>query len=182
MKTNNYTLIVILCISLLLTSCLSVEKLYLSIDLNKKIGEIKYFNIVSDSEDKEEIEADFKELIENNYLGDGIQGGLPSIKITSKKLYGEKGHLNGKVRFTFVHLKDALNDFDIEIDANGNYFYELDNGLEYTNGTYYEQDLKKQVKWDKNTETIELYFRIMDSDDTEVVSLLPYWLEWKKNN
>jgi hypothetical protein len=184
MKTYIYHSILTVSVLLFLSGCLNIEKVSLFVDMENKTGEIKYLNIGSGSSAKEEIDSDFITLIEQDYLGNGIQEGFESIKITSKELYERNGHLNGKVTFSFAEVKGMLEDFEMKIDPGGNYIYELSENFEYLsgNGEYLEKEFIRQLKWNKDVKKIEYTLRFTDWDDQRVTSLLSRWQDWEEKN
>jgi pSer/pThr/pTyr-binding forkhead associated (FHA) protein len=172
--------------SLSLAGCLEYEEEYLFIDIPKKVGEVRYSNIVSDSKDEKTIKGDFQDLIDMVYIDkyENSKEGAEqkTIQIISRELYGIGPRLDGTVNFSFKDLKAALNEFNIRIDKNEDYIYEMGDDEVYRggNGTYSEHDSIKAVKWKKQSKTIELEKRTASFAKTKTTSLLSYWLDWKK--
>jgi hypothetical protein len=185
MKIHNKIFFWAVCLSFFLTGCLSYEEEYLFIDISKNIGEVRYSNIVSDSKDEEAIKGDFKDLIDmvynDKYANSKEGAGQKTIQVVSRELYGIGSRLDGTVNFSFSDLKAALNEFNIKIDRNDDYIYEMGTDEVYRggNGTYSEHNSIKAVIWDKQSKTIELEKRTASFAQTKTTSLLSYWLDWK---
>ena len=186
MKIHSKILFLAVCLSLFLTGCLSYEEEYLLIDISNNVGEVRYSNIVSDSKDEEAIKGDFQDLIDMVYnykYADSKEGAeQKTIQIISGELYGIGTRLDGTVNFSFKDLKAALNEFNIKIDKNEDYIYDMGADEVYRggNGTYSEQNSIKAVIWDKQSKTIELEKRTASFAQTKITSRLSYWLDWKK--
>ena len=185
MKILNKILFIAFFLPMVSIGCLGYEKEYLLIDISKQWGEVRYSNIVSDSKGEEDIKGDFQDLIDmvyNDKYADSEEAGQKTIQIISRELYGIGSRLDGTVKFSFKELKAALNEFNIKIDTNKNYIYELGADEVYRggNGTYSEHNSTKEVRWDKQSTTIELEIRHAFFDQTKATSLLSYWLDWKK--
>lgn len=184
MKILNKILFIAFFLPLVSIGCLGYEKEYLLIDISKQWGEVRYSNIVSDSKGEENIKGDFQDLIDmvyNDQYANSKEGAeQKTIQIISRELYGIGPQLNGTVNFSFKDLEAALNEFNIKIDKNEDYRYEMGDDEVYRggNGTYSEHNSTKEVRWDKQSKTIELEIRHASYDRTETTSLLSYWLDW----
>ena len=187
MKIHNKIFFFAVCLSLFLTGCLSYEEEYLFIDISNNVGEVRYSNIVSDSKNEEAIKEDFQDLVDmvyNDRCANSKDGGeQETIQIISRELYGIGPQLEGIVNFSFKDLKAVLNEFNIKIDKNGNYIYEMGAYEVYSggNGTYCDHDSAKAVIWDRQIKTIELEKRTASFAQTKTTSLLSFWLDWKKH-
>lgn len=185
MTIRNKILFLAVCLSLFLTGCLSYEGEYLFIDISNNLGEVRYSNIVSDSKDEAAIQGDFQDLIDivyNDKYSNSKKGAeQKTIQIISRDLYGIGSRLDGIVNFSFKDLKEALNEFNIKIDKNGDYIYEMGADEVYLsgNGTYSEHNSIKAVIWNKQSKTIKLEKRTASFAETKTTSLLSYWLDWK---
>jgi hypothetical protein len=174
------------CLSFFLTGCLSYEEEYIFIDISNNVGKVRYSNIVSDSKDEEAIKGDFQDLIDmvyNDKYANSKEGDeQKTIQIISRELYGIGTRLDGTVNFSFKDLKAALNEFNIKIDKNKDYIYEMGADEVYRggNGMYREHNSTKAVRWDKQSKTIELEKRTASFAKTKNTGLLSYWLDWKK--
>ena len=184
MKIFNKIIFLAVCLPLFLIGCLGYEKEYLFIDISKKVGEVSYFNIVSDSAGEQDIREDFQDLMNMVYSDEHLkeESGQETVQIISRELYGIGTRLDGTVQFSFKDLKAALNAFNIKIDNNENYIYELEADETYMrgNGTYSEHNSTKVVRWDKQSKTIELEIRSASFEQIKTTSLLSDWLDWKK--
>ncbi len=161
--------------------CLNSGGASIVVDLNSKTGEMKYFNIVSDSKDEKEIKSDFQTLLDMVFKEEDPKP--EEIKMTSKKLYRNNDQLDGIIIFSFNDPEKALKELNFGTDENGNYILKLGNDIYVrSNGTYIEKDSEKFVKWNKDITKIELETKTDMTGWQNSVSLLSYWLEWEKNN
>ena len=184
MKTHNKICFLAACLAVILTGCLYYEEHYLFIDISNKFGEVRCSNIVSDEEQEDRIEQDFQDLIEMVYSDEYVEDVTEQnkIQIISRALYGIGPRLVGTMQFSFKDLSSGLSEFNITMDDNKNYIYELGADEIYIggNGTYSEHNSKTAVRWDKQSKTIELEIRSAAFHKTQTTSLLSYWLDWKK--
>jgi hypothetical protein len=183
MKTYNKVCFLTVCLALILTGCLGYEEEYIFIDISSKEGEVRYSNIVSDAAFEDKTEQDFQDLIDMVYNDKYAEANEQKpIQIIARALYGIGTRLDGIMKFSFKDLAGGLSEFDIMIDDNGNYIYELSADEVYKggNGTYSEHNSTKAVTWDEQSKTIELEIRSTAFHKTKTTSLLSYWLEWKK--
>ena len=171
------------CLALVLTGCLGYEEEYLFIDIPNQVGEVIYFNIVSDAECEDKIQQDFQDLIDMAYNDTcEASNGQKTIRSVSRALYGIGSQLDGMMTFSFKDLAGGLGEFEITIDDNGSYVCKLGADEVYIggNGTYSEHDSIKTVTWNKKSTTIELKTRSAVFYKTKTTSMLSYWLDWKK--
>jgi hypothetical protein len=171
------------CIVLLLGGCLDAEKFFLSLDLKDSTAEIEYSNIVSNSKEEDKIKDDFTDLIKMAY-GDRENREAKPGKIVSARLYEAEGHLDGIARYSFKNNSGMLKEYGIERNERGDFIFDLTKeNLEYTggNGAYIEKGDKRFIRWDGKSASLEMKLKnkVFDAKNK---SLLPYWLEWKKNN
>ena len=163
-----------------LSSCLDCERVSLSIDLVRKVGEVNYFNIVSNSKDEKTIKEDFRELIKKVYF-DEYSTSDPD-RITSKRLYRDNKQLNATVRFSFIYLDKVLKEFEIKKDKKGDYFIDVTKEVENYqisgNGRFVEVDSQKLFRWPKNGKEIKLEMKTKVFNELEKTRLLQYWQDW----
>jgi hypothetical protein len=177
-------LVFLACLSFALYGCLNSNGASFFFDLDTGTGEIRYLDIVSNAKTEDGITGDFRDLIHSYLLGDQLEKGYESIDIHAKELYTANGNLNGIIRFSFSDPEQALSEFDIMIEPDGTYVFELSSDMAYTdgNGILIENDAARQIRWDNDVKKIKMSFLFNGSDGNTGVSLNPHWLEWKKNN
>ena len=182
MKIKNF--IVLLFISVLISSCLTVEKKEYRFDLtgkNSGILTIKYINILSIMDEEEDVsENDFEELITSYIEGDEIEKSYPDAKGIKKRLYEENGVLCGEVSMEFDNLADV-----------GLYRYDKKSPLMFyinsvlgtesfltSDGTY-GGDTMPVVFWKSKQKEIFVITTITKPDET-TVSLLDEYNTWRE--
>jgi len=183
-KVHFYLLLLCIFPFFLLSGCLDCEKVTLSLDLVRKVGEVYYFNIVSDSKDEKTIKEDFWGLIKKVYFDDDSTS--DPDRIISKRLYRDNEQLNARVRFSFMHLDKVLKDFEIKKDKKGNYFIDVTKEAENYhisgNGRSVEIDSTKRFQWPRHSKKIEFEMKRKGFDETQKTRLLMQWLEWVDKN
>lgn len=182
MKRNIKNFIV-LCISLFLfSSCLTVEKKEYHFELTGEesgILTIKYINIMSVGEKGENLENDFKELIDQYIEGDLIERDYPFASLLSKRLFEENGVLCGEVRLCFSELS-AVKLFQYKKDQAKMLNLNPQSGIEKyvdSNGNY-GGDIMPVVFWDDEISDLYLNTMITSPDNTSE-SLLQMFKEWE---
>ncbi len=189
MKYSKYVFLLFVVFSLIyFNGCLSSEykiyKLQFNSDFSGK-GSITWVNILSQKADNPETyKSDFDEIV-NDYLnGSKLQDDFPNIKITSKKLYEEKGKLCGEMQFTFSK-PDDLKFFQYDNDSPVMYYISTMNETYISSNGKYDADKMPVVFFDKKMKEITLKTSLsgeLKKDDTSYVSLLKYYKKWNKKN
>ncbi len=172
--------LIIIIISLSSTSCLTCEKkeyVFQVLKDNKIRLTIKYLNIFSSLIDSvQEIDHDYDELINMWLEGDKIERDFPKAKKVKKRLYVEKGELNGEITMTFDNYQDARlyrylnNDFFMfsmsSVNDDGENFFQ-------SNGDF-GGDMMPVVFWSKEEKILRLVTKIATPDST-CVSMASMW-------
>jgi len=177
----------ILATLLLLTGCVDYETYSLSLDLDNKTGVMTFLGLHSTSQSKDEIEADFQGLLKAVYPEKDDEKEKPDpFEILSSELSMADNTLNAKIVFRFKDKVDAksLKELGIDIDTNGDYVVSGNPDEVYVRGNAVVtmQDSKQTLKWGKDSRKIEYELRNSGTKDKKITSLLPRWLEWKKQN
>jgi len=184
MKKRAFFLLLCFSLLLLLSGCLDCEKASISIDMGRKVAEVKFSNIVSNSTDEETIKEDFRDLIKRVYFDEGSKS--DPDRITSRRLYRNNEKLDGIERFSFQSLPRVLKEFGIETDKSGDYILDVTKESEnyqiIGNGQSIERGSKKLLKWRKNVKKIDFEQKSREFDETKKTSLLKPWLDWVDNN
>jgi hypothetical protein len=91
----------------IMTGCLSVERKEYRFKINPDgsgEGTIHFINIVSQDDDGKDVSfKDYAELVTDYLNGTKFESDFPNMKVTGKKLYEDKGTVNGEVNFTFTN-------------------------------------------------------------------------------
>lgn len=172
---------------LFFTGCLTCEyKEYKFEFTGKNSGTltIKYKNIISQKDDKEltareEVESDYRELIDKYILGTSIEEEYPEAKVLSKKLYEENNQLCAEVVLSF---EDISNVNIYKIDKKSPFMLNLGSqsymGLQIENYFDSNGDLGPAyfpvVMWSSKSKILELTTTITTPDE-ESISLLNTW-------
>ena len=184
MKKRAFFLLLCFSLLLLLSGCLDCEKASISIDMGRKVAEVKFSNIVSNSTDEETIKEDFRDLIKRVYFDEGSKS--DPDRITSRRLYRNNEKVDGIERFSFQSLPRVLKEFGIETDKSGDYILDVTKESEnyqiIGNGQSIERGSKKLLKWRKNVKKIDFEQKSREFDETKKTSLLKPWLDWVDNN
>ena len=184
MKKAVYLILITFLSSIILSSCLTVEKKEYTFEFtghNSGILTIKYYNIMSSAEDGEDMsEADFAELIKTYFVGDQLEQDYPLANEIEKKLYEEDGVLCAEVKITFNDLAGAGL---YQHTDNGTYMFGIKSafdGEEYvaSNGEY-GGEIMPVVFWQNNEMVLRLVTSVMQQDES-TVSLLPQYKKWKE--
>jgi hypothetical protein len=166
-----------------LSGCLDCERASISIDMARKVAEVKFSNIVSNSTDEETIKEDLRDLIKRVYFDENSKS--DPDRITSRRLYRDNEKLCGIERFSFQSLSRVLKEFSIETDRNGDYILDVTKESENYqisgNGQSVERGPKKLLKWRKNVKKIDFEQKSREFDETKKTSLLKPWLDWVDN-
>lgn len=169
------------CIPLLISGCLEIEGLSVTLDFNKNICTAIYHGLGSNEKEEAKIEEDFQGLIKdyNDYRSD------KSGNLLSVALYPEDNKLNGKIVFRFNETfltADSLREYQLQVDDTS-YFIPLPDSYQNVvkgNGEIVQEGTKKKMKWPKNTRLIQYEMRKPAGfkDEKKITNLLPRWKSW----
>jgi hypothetical protein len=163
-----------------LNGCMDFERASFSIDVIEKVGEVNYFNIVSNSRDEQTVKEDFRALIKQVYFE--LESKSDPERITVNSLSRNKEELDGKIRFTFKDLQKVLKEYEIKIDGDGNYFLDVTkDGENYYitgNGQSVERDSRRFLIWPRTVKRIEIEMKSKRFDISTKTSLLGRWSDW----
>jgi hypothetical protein len=184
MNKRKILLLAIAALTLIFTSCLTVEKKIYTFEFTgKESGKltIKYYNIMSivDSAGVTEVE-DFDDLV-NNYLnGDKISSSYPDAQNISKRLFEENGVLCGEVTMDFPTLA-AARLFKMDSKSPFTFYCSSTDGETYleSNGTY-GGDICPVAMFSPKMKKLMVTTSISKADDESNVSLLKEYVKWKK--
>jgi len=174
-------MVLMFCIPLLVTGCLEIEGLSVSLDFNKNICTATYYGLGSNGKEEAKIEEDFQCLIKDyNDCRSDKSGNLLSVE-----LYPEGNKLNGKMVFRFNEAfltADSLREYQLEVDEAG-YFVSIPNAYPDAvkgNGEIIQVGSKKIMKWPKTTKLIQYEMRKPAGfkDEKKITNLLPRWKNW----
>ena len=167
-----------------LSGCLDCERASISIDLVHRVAEVRYFNIVSGSREEETVREDFRDLINKVYFEE--EPAEDPDRITSRRLFGNKDQLDGRVRFAFRSSTKVLKEYGIETDKDGDYILDLtkesENYQVSSNGRWVESGSRKILKWPKTVEKIEFEQKNKVFDEMGKTRLLSHWQAWMDRN
>lgn len=176
----------IFCIPLIVSGCLEIEGLSVTLDFNKNMCTAIYYGLGSNEKEEAKIEEDFQGLIEdyNDYRSRDKTG-----KLVSVDLYPEGNKLNGKLVFPFGEsflTAASLREYQLEVDEAG-YFISLPDPYQDVvkgNGEIVQEGTKKKMKWPKNTKLIQYEMRKPAGfkDVKKITNLLPRWQVWVDQN
>lgn len=184
MKKAVYIFLATVISSLLLSSCLTVEKKEYTFEFTgpeSGVLTIKYYNIMSSAEDGEDMsEADFAELIKTYYVGDQLEQDYPLATNIEKRLFEEDSVLCAEVRISFDrlegarlyrHTEDGLYMFCIKSTFDGEEYFA-------SNGEY-GGEIMPVVFWPNQEMVLRLVTSVMKQDES-TASLLPEYKKWKE--
>ena len=108
MKMRSPKLLILLTlVPFVLGGCLTAGRKVIKLHLDeegKGTGSITFYNIMSIQENEEEqSHKDYTELVSTWIKGDAFERANPSLSNVNKRLFAEKGVLNGEVTFQFFH-------------------------------------------------------------------------------
>jgi hypothetical protein len=179
MKRSSISLVLIIVISIMITSCLTVEKKEYTFqmkDANSGTLTIKFINLMSMKDDTADIsESDFEELL-NTYLnGEQLESDFENAVVRNKRLFEENGVLCGEVIIDFNELShvglyqyEAKGPFMINIGS----FLEGESYLS-SNGEY-GGDIMPVVFWSKSMENLSLTTYVTTPDESTIGLLSLY--------
>lgn len=183
MKREYVKLLFFLVMTVLLSSCLTVEKKEYVFEFTEKDEgtlTIKYINIMSSLEDGENVAAsDFQELINTYFEGNQLEDDYPGASGIKKNLFVENGVLCAEVIIEFKALSDVrLYQYQGEgpIMFNVKSAYDGDE-FESSNGEF-GGDIMPVVFWSPKNKSLNLITSIMKPDET-TVSLVDEYNKWK---
>jgi hypothetical protein len=163
-----------------LNGCMDFERASFSIDMIEKVGEVNYFNIVSNSRDEQTVKEDFRALIKQVYFDPESKSDPERITVNS--LSRNKEELDGKIRFAFKDLQKVLKEYEIKTDGNGNYLLDVtkdgENFYITGNGHSVERFSRRFLIWPKNVKRIEIEMKSKRFDISTRTSLLGRWSDW----
>jgi hypothetical protein len=163
-----------------LNGCMDFERASFSIDVIEKVGEVNYFNIVSNSRDEQTVREDFRALIKQVYFEPESKS--DPERITANSLSRNREALDGKIRFAFKDLQKVLKEYEIKIDGDGSYFLDVTkDGENYTitgNGQSVGRDSRRFLVWPKTVKRIEIEMKSKRFDISTKTSLLGRWSDW----
>ncbi|MBU2651811.1 MAG: hypothetical protein KKA81_12820 [Bacteroidetes bacterium] len=177
---------IILLMSVILSSCLTVEKKEYTFEFtgaNSGKLTIKYFNIMSSMEDGQDMsETDFAEMIKTYYVGEQLEQDYPMATNIEKRLFEEDGVLCAEVVVEFSSLEGARLYRHKDM---GPYMFCIKStfdGEEYlaSNGEY-GGEVMPVVFWPEKESVLRLVTSIMQPDES-TVSLLPQFQKWQEGN
>ncbi len=177
------TTLILVFTAVTLTGCLTVETKEYRIKLRSDhSGEatIKFFNILSESDDTTDIAADdFQQLIEFYLEGSQLEKENPGFRNVKKRLYEDDGVLVGEVTFAF----DSLNAVRLfRYETSGPLMYFVGNPLSSeqfieSNGTR-GPDWLPVIFWPNDATEIYLKTKVV-SEVPYQRSVLKYFQAWK---
>lgn len=163
-------------LSLIMTSCLTIEKKEYSFKLSTKEGgelTIVFHNIMSAQEDNKDVtKKDFDELIKNYMKGDKLETEYIDAKLIKKELYEESGELCGRVVYKFTKLSDVRlyqyqnkgavmmylsSLYEVYSSSNGEYGGEIMPVIFFKKGKKITLITKVQEPSEKTTSLLDLY-------------------------
>jgi hypothetical protein len=180
LRTGSYAAL-LLSILLVVTGCLELEGISVSLDFNQNICTATYYGLGSNEKEKAKIEEDFQSLIQD--LNDCRTD--KSGSCLSAELYPEGNKLDGKIVFRFNEsflTADSLREYQLQVDET-KYFISLpdsDEGVVKGNGEIIQEGSKKIMKWSKATKLIQYEMRKSAGfkDEKKITNLLPRWRNW----
>jgi hypothetical protein len=183
MKRVQILLLLMAVTTMIMTSCLTVEKKFYTFEFKGKGSgtlTIKYYNIMSivDSAGVTEIE-DFDALL-NDYLnGDKINSSYPDAQNIQKRLFEEDGVLCAEVTMDFATINAARL---YQFDAKSPYTFYVSSidGETYieSNGSY-GGDNCPVAMWSPKTKKLTISTSVSKPTDESYVSLVKEYRKWK---
>lgn len=183
MKSKSILLsVVVLVLAFVVSSCLTCEtKEYKITFTGKNKGKltIKYVNIMSkyDSEEltqKEELNKDYNELIDNQLKGEEPQKAFPNAKLVSRRLFEENGKLCGEAVYEFTGI-DQVKIFQANEKSPFMYYISdlMTETYKNSNGTK-GPDYFPAIYWDNTAKSLEFATTVNEPDE-KTTSLLDKW-------
>ncbi len=179
MKKSSLSLLSIILLSVLITSCLTVEKKEYTFEMkDNKSGTltIKFINILSMKDDTMDVsESDFTELLSTYIDGDQLESDFENATVKSKRLFEEDGVLCGEAIIEFNEL-GFVGLF--QYDENCPFMFNVSSFLESetflnSNGDF-GGDIMPVVFWPKGLKTLKLTTTVTTPDDSTIGLLSLY--------
>lgn len=179
MKRSSISLFLVVVLSIMITSCLTVEKKEYTFQMkdgNSGTLTIKFINLISMMDDTVDVSgADYVELMNSYINGSQIESDYENAIVRSKRLFEENGVLCGEVIVDFTDLTSVGL---YQYDAKGPYMLNVGSFLEgesflNSNGDY-GGDVMPVVFWPKGNETLTLTTYVTTPDETTVGLLSHY--------
>jgi hypothetical protein len=186
---RTFTLLSLAC-ALFIAGCIQVEKKEYRYTLKPDgtgTGTIRFVNIVSQEDNDKDVSfKDYAELVTDYMDGTKFEDENPTLKVTGKKLYEEKGVLVGEFNFTFASL-DSVGFFRAANCACCPVLHFAKSSsstgggetIASTNGQLVEGVTDAPfIKWDSGAKEFT-YAATLGIDTAKTHSLLPHYKKWK---
>ncbi len=173
MNKSTLSLLSVILLSFLITSCLTVEKKEYTFkfkDNSSGTLTIKFINLLSMKDDTTDVsDLDYEELTNSYINGDQMESDYENAVVRSKRLFEEDGVLCGEVIIDFENLSSVGL---YQYEAKGPYMLNIGSFLEgesflSSNGEY-GGDIMPVVFWPKSTEILTLSTYVTSPDETTV--------------
>jgi hypothetical protein len=179
MKKLNLSPLFIVLLSILITSCLTVEKKEYTFEMKDNQSgtlTIKFINIMSMKDDTLDVsESDFTELTNTYIDGDQLENDFEKATVKSKRLFEENGVLCGEAVLEFSDL-GAVGLF--QYDENSPYMFNVGSFTEsetyITSNGDYGGEVMPVVFWPKSLKTFTLTTTITTPDESTIGLLSIY--------
>lgn len=182
MKTFKFQFLSILTLTLLITSCLTIEKKEYTFQFNGTNSgtlTIKYINIYASSIDSaSQITSDFNDLQTNYIAGEKIDLDYPGATNIKKRLFEENGQLCAEVTMDFADLAAVrLYQFEKKSPIMFCVTSAFDTETYLASTGHYGGDYMPVIFFDGENKVLKITTKISEPDSLSV-SLLN---EWKRN-
>lgn len=185
MRRISFFIVLMATLLLALPSCLTVEKKEYHFEFTGKetgVLTVKYVNIMSVMDDKNDVDADFEELINTYMEGDVLEKEYRFSKLISKRFFEEDGVLCGELKFEFseitaVRLFQYQEGDPIMMSLSGSSYRE---DYVRSNGNY-GGEVMPVVFWSDENKNLEVTTSITKPDQSSI-SLLEKFKEWERSS
>jgi sporulation protein YlmC with PRC-barrel domain len=183
MKKSILSTLSIILLSLLFTSCLTVEKKEYTFqfkDNNSGTLTIKFINLLSMKDDTADVsDQDYEELINSYINGNQIESDYENATVRSKRLFEEDGVLCGEVIIDFENISSVGL---YQYEAKGPFMLNVGSFLEgesfLTSNGEYGGEIMPVVFWSRSNEILNLTTYVTSPDET-TIGLLPMYKKQK---
>ena len=183
---KNIRIWVIALLTVLMASCLTVEKKEYSFEMtgeNSGKMTIRYMNILTVTDDGKDVsEADFQELLDKYINGDQLVQDFPGATNIKQRLFEENGQLCGEVTLDFPELSAArLYQYDKKSPIMMCISAAFDSETYISSNGSYGNDYMPVVFWPAGSKKLETITSVTVPDDTSA-SLVEIYRVWKSKN